>query len=100
MNLNIKQRVLLISILPEKGNRLEMTAVRAIRKKLDFSTEEIKKNQISEDESNNVTWKVDTSKDIKLEASELVILKKRLTEFDQEGNIDDNLLDLFELLKL
>ena len=50
MKLNIKERLMMLELLPEKGALLTMTNKRNIIKKVDFSSEEIETFEIKQTE--------------------------------------------------
>lgn len=94
MKLNIKERLMMLELLPEKGALLTMTNKRNIIKKVDFSSEEIETFEIKQTEK-GITWKnEEKSKDVDFNSEELKLLKDSVDELDKNNAITDYLFDL------
>lgn len=94
MKLNIKERLMMLELLPEKGALLTMTNKRNIIKKVDFSSEEIETFEIKQTEK-GITWKNEEKpKDVDFNSEELKLLKDSVDELDKNNAITDYLFDL------
>lgn len=94
MKLNIKERLMMLELLPEKGALLTMTNKRNIIKKVDFSSEEIETFEIKQNEK-GITWKNEEKpKDVDFNSEELKLLKDSVDELDKNNAITDYLFDL------
>lgn len=94
MKLNIKERLMMLELLPEKGALLTMTNKRNIIKKVDFSSEEIETFEIKQTEK-SITWKNEEKpKDVDFNSEELKLLKDSVDELDKNNAITDYLFDL------
>lgn len=99
MKLNIKERLMMLELLPEKGALLTMTNKRNIIKKVDFSSEEIETFEIKQNEK-GITWKNEEKpKDVDFNSEELKLLKDSVDELDKNNSITDAIFDLCVKIK-
>lgn len=56
MNLTILERILLLGMLPEKGNIVTLKIVRNLRDALSFSENEIKELSITQSQDGQISW--------------------------------------------
>lgn len=91
--MNVASRLTLLMNLPERGSVTDMISKRNIRNKIDFSSEEVEKDKIKNDEG-KIMWSSD-SPDIEVEfnESEVTFLKTIIDKMDKEGLINDGILD-------
>lgn len=96
LNLGIKNRLVLLQILPAKGNISDMVEVMDLAKELKLTDEEKEKIEYKEDENLNFYWNPDKEhiKEIKLNSDKVKILKNTIDILDKENNISIALLDL------
>ena len=96
MKLNIKNRLILLQILPSKGNLSDMVEVMELAKKLKLSDEEQELISYKIDDSNNFYWDPDKDfeKDFELNSDKIKILKDTINKLDEENNIPLFLVDL------
>lgn len=96
MKLNIKNRLILLQILPNKGNLSDMVEVMELAKKLKLSDEEKELINYKIDDSNNFYWDPDKDfeKDFELNSDKIKILKDTINKLDEENNISLFLVDL------
>ena len=96
MKLNIKNRLILLQILPSKGNLSDMVEVMELAKKLKLSDEEKELISYKIDDSNNFYWDPDKDfeKDFELNSDKIKILKDTINKLDEENNIPLFLVDL------
>lgn len=96
--LNVATRLVLLMNLPEQGSVVDMISKRNVRKKIDFSSEEVEKLSIKNDDG-RLTWNNETEpRNVDFTESEVVFLKKIIDKLDQEGYITDSILDFVELI--
>ena len=96
--LNVATRLMLLMNLPEQGSVVDMISKRNVRKKIDFSSEEVEKLSIKNDDG-RLTWNNETEPiNVNFTESEVVFLKKIIDKLDQEGYITDSILDFVELI--
>ena len=95
-NLNVATRLMLLMNLPEQGSVIEMISKRNIRKKIDFSSEELEDLNIK-NEDGRITWSSEApSIEVEFTDSEINLLKSLLDKLDKSGLITDNILDFVE----
>lgn len=94
VNLNVRDRLVVISILPTNGKLTEMVEVMDLVKKIKFSEEE--RNEINYNEAEGkIQWDMskDLGKDFDLNIDQIKIIQNSIKKLDDEGKIDLNLLD-------
>ena len=102
MKLNIKNRLILLQILPTQGSLSEMVEIMDLAKLIKLSDEEKKLIAYTED-NGNITWDSDKdpNKDIPLNSDKIKILKDIINKLDSEKKISIAMLDLaLEINKL
>ena len=98
LNLTIKERAMLADILPPQGNKLQQIIVRALARKVEFSSEEIDKYKITFS-SQGMSWSPeakDETFDFLIPEAELSVLKETSAALDKEGKITQFNLSLIE----
>lgn len=93
--MNLSTRFTTLSILPEKGNVMDMLMKRQIIKIIDITPEEVEKYQIHND-NENIKWSGETYDSIpefEFNKEQVSFLKKLFTELDNNNQITDNILD-------
>ena len=95
MNLTIKDRIIMVDLLPEQGGMIDMILVRSISDRVALTAKEITDFSVVQ-EGNSVRW--DQSKDsgveIDFEMSEIELLKRRVQELDASKSITMRTFDL------
>nr|DAS86301.1 MAG TPA: hypothetical protein [Bacteriophage sp.] len=99
MKMNVATRLAILTNLPEQGSVLEMISARNIRKKIDFSSEEITSLNLKEADG-KISWTPNVE-DIEIEFndSETEFLRTVINIMDQKHVITDNILDFVELIQ-
>ena len=96
MKLNIKNRLMLLQILPNKGNLLDMVEIMELVKQLKLSDEDKKVINYRIDNSNNIYWDPDKDyeKEFNLNSDKIKILKDTINKLDSKNEIPLFLVDL------
>lgn len=99
MKLDIKNRLLLIGMLPQQGSLSEMVDIYDLVRDLKLSDEE--KGAISYIENDNyVKWDFDKdpNKDININSSQMNIIKKTIDRLDKENKITLEIIPLIKII--
>ena len=99
MKLHIKNRLLLISILPQQGTLTEMVEIYDLVRELKLSDEE--KGEVAYVENGNyIKWdyEKDLNKDIQINNTQLDIIKKAINKLDKEGKINLEMIPLINII--
>lgn len=99
MKLDVKNRLLLIGMLPQQGNLSEMVDIYDLVRDLKLSDEE--KGAISYIENGNyVKWdfEKDPNKDINISSSQMKIIKKTIEKLDKENKINLEMIPLIQII--
>lgn len=99
MKLDVKNRLLLIGMLPQQGNLSEMVDIYDLVRDLKLSDEE--KGAISYVENGNyVKWdfEKDPNKDITISSSQMQIIKKTIEKLDKENKINLEMIPLIQII--
>lgn len=99
MKLDIKNRLLLIGMLPQQGSLSEMVDIYDLVRDLKLSDEE--KGAISYIENDNyVKWDFDKdpNKDINISSSQMKIIKKTIDKLDKENKITLEIIPLIKII--
>lgn len=97
MIMDIRNRLLLLSILPSEGTLSEMVDIYDLARELKLSDEE--KAEVSYIENNNyVKWDFDKdpNKEIKISGDQMKIVKETIDKLDKQGKIK---LEMIPLIK-
>lgn len=91
MKLNIQERLVLVNLLPEKGNFQTMSTIEGLRLVLYPSEAEVKKFEIKQ-EGNTLHWNAEGSKkiEIKLSEAQTALLTKELEARSEKDSLDFN----------
>ena len=95
MELNIIQRILIFSVLPQEGNLLTMKSLKGLKDKIVFTEEEVKEYEIRMDEG-NYRWnpKKDSYKTFEITEGEEQLITTGLKILDSEGKLTEQHLSL------
>lgn len=91
LDLGVKDRLAIISMLPFNGTILEVSEILDLVKLLRFSDEEIKKINYREQDG-KIMWDLDKeeTRTFNLTFGQIQLLKKIVSKLDEEGKIDFN----------
>lgn len=97
MKLNVKERLLLLGILPQEGHISQMVDVYELAKELKLNDQE--KGQISYIENGSyVKWDndKDPNKDIEFSSDQIKIVKEAIDNLDKQGKVSIELIPLIQ----
>ncbi len=97
MQLNVGERLVLLSILPEESNFVTLKIVRELKEKLSFSEEELKAYNFKQ-EGNSVKWDatVDTNKEIAIGEKQTDLIKDALKKLNDANKLKQEHFGLYE----
>ena len=99
IDLNVATRLMLLMNLPEHGSVTEMISKRNVRKKIDFSSEEVESLKI-ENTDGRIVWSPEKELlTVEFTDSEIGFLKSIIEKLDKAGSITDNILDFVEAVQ-
>lgn len=99
MKLNLRDRFVLVQMLPQVGKLKEVKLSKDMTEKLMPSQEEVDEFEISQNEG-MISWTpgVDTTKDIELSEDEELFLKAQFIKLDEESKIEALHAEMIERL--
>lgn len=99
IDLNVATRLMLLMNFPEQGSVTEMISKRNVRKKIDFSSEEVEALKI-ENKDGRIVWSPEKELlTVEFTDSEIGFLKSIIEKLDEAGSITDNILDFVEAVQ-
>ena len=96
MLLDIRDRLLILSVLPNEGNILTIRILRDLKNALSFTEEEIKEHGIKEAAEGFTTWNAPYSKDIAIGEKATDIIKDVLKAKSDSRKLSIEMIDLYE----
>ncbi len=96
MIFKIKERLILLQILPTQGSLSEMVEIMDLAKQLKLNDEEKNSVSFNEDSKGNITWDIDKDPniDITISSDMIKILKETINKLDKDKKITPQLVDL------
>ena len=96
MILNIKDRIILLQLLPTQGSLSEMVDIMDLAKKIKLDDNTKKLISYVEDKNGNISWDIDKDPNIEVELTSDItnILKKVISNLDKDKKITAQMLDL------
>lgn len=97
MKLSIKERLVLLGILPAEGSFITLKVLRKLRGDLSFSEEEIKQYKFVQ-ENGRVTWdnSVEQMKPIAIGTQAKIIVKDSLKRLDEQEQLKEDHFSIYE----
>lgn len=96
---NVLTRLVVLGHLPKEGSIVEMIAVRNLRKKLHFSSEEVDALKLEENEQ-GVRWNSEAKPvEFEFNDSEVTVLNKMIEAMDSNGTVTEAMLDIIDQLR-
>ena len=98
MNLNVKDRIGISSIVPYNGNMEHQKLVKSILEKAALTEEEKHKVEWRRERNGMVTFSADKNfeKEVSFTTKELALLKDQVKNLDEKGAISQDNLDICE----
>lgn len=98
MKLNIKERIILLNIMPEENNFITLKIIRKLKENLSFSEKELKEFEIKINTNNSVTWNVKKEQDKEIDIGEKAtdIIIEALMELDKNKKLTEQHISLYE----
>ena len=96
MIFKIKERLILLQIVPTQGSLSEMVEIMDLAKQLKLNDEEKNSVSFNEDSKGNITWDIDKDPniDITISSDMIKILKETINKLDKDKKITPQLVDL------
>ena len=97
MKLDVRERLILLSVLPQEGNFITLKVVRKLREGLSFNEEEIKQYKFVQ-EDQRVTWddKAEQSKEIELGEKAMDIISEALKKLNEDKKLKDEHFTIYQ----
>ena len=95
MELSIKDRIVLLNILPKEGNLTTIRQLRELREALSFSDDEAASLEMHEDEG-RIFWNGEVTKDVTIGARMMTLIADEFDALDKGGRFKDEMLDTYE----
>ena len=95
MNLTIADRLVVLDILPATGDILTVKIIRDLRHSLEFTEEELKECNITQD-TDRVIWDKDIEKDIDISPKALSIIVEALEQYNKDKKLTLAHLPVYE----
>lgn len=95
IKINLATRFTILSLLPEKGNMMDMLLKRQIVKLIDITSEEVNKYKIH-NENEKIVWTGENGNEIpefEFNDEQVNFLKRIFQQLNEQNNITDNILD-------
>jgi len=98
MNLNVFERLILLSILPKEGNFVTLKIIRKLREDLSFSEEEIAEIDLKLDDKGNATWNPakDKGKEVEIGGQANKVIVEALEKLNKDNKLTENHLSIYE----
>jgi hypothetical protein len=97
MKLGIRERIILLNILPAEGDVTTLRIIRKLKDDMGFTEKELKEQEIVSADG-KVTWKPsDYLRDIPIGEKAHDIIKDAFVKLNRENKMQDNFLDLYDL---
>jgi hypothetical protein len=99
LKMNVKDRLVLQSILPQQGSMLTMTIVQEVQDKIKITSDEISKLNMKETKQ-GITWDAEKKIELELELNDSIkkVLKESAQKADKEEKVTTENLSLIQKL--
>lgn len=97
MKLTIKDRIVLLTLLPRQGGLIELQTIKGLIQVLEFTSQEIEEYQLR-DTDNGVLWNKDKEKEkeITFTDAQINLIKKSINEADKNKTLTLEMLETIE----
>lgn len=97
MKLGVKERLVLIGLLPETGNYLNLKLVREVKEALSFTEKEHKLLGLEIREGGAVAWEKNILKEFTFGGVVTGLITAALTKLDKDEKLEDKHMELYRL---
>ena len=97
MKLDVRERLVLLSVLPPEGDFITLKVVRKLKENLSFSEDEIKLYKFVQTGA-NVTWndKIEQSKPIEIGTKAKEVIQEALRKLNDDKKLKDDHFSIYE----
>lgn len=101
MKLNVHERLILSSLLPEKGNFETMGTIEKLRSVLLLTEEEVEKYEFKQSSKGTITWNKEGSEQVEIEISikGMALLISTLEKLDEKEELDLHAYNIYKRIK-
>lgn len=96
MKLSVKERVVLLSVLPAQGDLTTLKIIRKLREDLSFSEEEHKELKITQVGENGIRWEREISKDVEIGEKANDVIVNAFKDLDKKKQLHMDHVDIYE----
>jgi len=98
MLLDTKDRIILLSILPQEGDVVMLRLLRELKQTIGFSDEEIERLGLSTTENGRTVWdeKAERLVEVDLGETALSIIKREFRKLNKEQKVKDSHLETYD----
>lgn len=101
VKLTVKQRIDLLSILPQHGDYLTVKMIRVLREELSFTQEEHEELKLKSNPNGTIEWKAsaaeECAKEVEIPETIVKIIKETLEKLNEAKQITEAHLDFYEM---
>ena len=97
MKLDVRERLILLSVLPPEGDFITLKVVRKLKENLSFSEDEIKQYKFVQTE-NNVTWdnSIEQEKPIEIGTTAKKVIQEALKKLNDDKKLKDEHFTIYQ----
>lgn len=102
MQLTLRDRLIILNILPTEGNFITMTAKHDLIEKIKVTQDEIVSLKIESTPEGGIKWDgtKDEEKEFEITELELKLVKEKLKKLDEEGKLNDDILIIYKKINV
>lgn len=96
--LNVMERIVLLTILPQEGNIATLRLMRKLREELSMTADELKKYEMKQ-KGDQLTWSpklAKESKDFKFDDFGIELIKSKLRKLNEDKKLEEKHFSLYE----
>jgi len=88
MELNVKERIIISSLVPQKGNYATYKMFQDLLMKIGLNADEVKTINLREEANGSLRWENDFTKEFEFKDAEVDLIKKHLKELDDKESLN------------
>jgi hypothetical protein len=98
-NLSVKNRIILVGVLPPVGDITSMKQVRVLREELAFSDEENESLQITNNPDGSINWNKEGEYDKPIDISPVMdeVIKAKMVELNEQKKLSENHIEIWDM---